>query len=86
MAAPHVAGVVALLWSAMPSLRGNISVTEQILHETATPMTTTESCENVSGGSIPNNTFGYGLVNAHAAVLRALNTLAVKVFLPIVTK
>jgi subtilisin family serine protease len=86
MAAPHVAGVVALLWSAMPSLRGNISVTEQILHETATPITTTESCENVSGGSIPNNTFGYGLVNAHAAVLRALDTLVVKVFLPIVTK
>jgi subtilisin family serine protease len=37
MAGPHVAGVVALMWSANPRLIGNIERTEQILLETATP-------------------------------------------------
>ena len=35
MAAPHVSGVVALLWSAMPQLIGNIAETEIILQNTA---------------------------------------------------
>ena len=68
MAAPHVAGVVALLWSAVPTLRGDIAETERILRVTATPMTTTQTCNNVLGSAHPNNTFGYGLVNAEAAV------------------
>ncbi len=37
MAGPHVAGVVALLWSANPALIGDIDRTEQILRETAQP-------------------------------------------------
>jgi subtilisin family serine protease len=37
MAGPHVAGVVALMWSANPDLIGDIERTEQILLETATP-------------------------------------------------
>jgi subtilisin family serine protease len=37
MAGPHVAGVVALMWSANPNLIGDIDRTEQILVETATP-------------------------------------------------
>lgn len=39
MAGPHVAGVVALIWSANPRLIGDIDRTEQILIETATPFT-----------------------------------------------
>ncbi|MFO7631639.1 MAG: S8 family serine peptidase [Caldilinea sp.] len=38
MAAPHVAGAVALLWSAAPNLLGNIDLTEQILLKTSTPV------------------------------------------------
>jgi subtilisin family serine protease len=68
MAAPHVAGAVALLWSAVPALRGQISATEQLLNETAVPIDFTD-CS--SSGS-PNNTFGYGRLDIKAAVDRAL--------------
>jgi subtilisin family serine protease len=37
MAGPHVVGVVALLWSANPLLRGDIERTRAILQETAQP-------------------------------------------------
>ncbi|MBK8986699.1 MAG: S8 family serine peptidase [Chloroflexi bacterium] len=39
MAGPHVAGVVALIWSANPALIGNIERTEEILRATATSFT-----------------------------------------------
>jgi hypothetical protein len=39
MAAPHVAGVIALMWSAAPCMIGNYTDTETILMQTA--MTTT---------------------------------------------
>lgn len=68
MAAPHVAGVVALLWSAVPDLRGNVEATEMILRQTARPLSGAETCGGVSGASRPNNTYGYGLVDALAAV------------------
>jgi subtilisin family serine protease len=43
MAGPHVAGLVALLWSARPDLRGDIETTEEIIRQTArtTPVSTT---------------------------------------------
>jgi subtilisin family serine protease len=41
MAGPHVAGVVALVWSANPALIGDIARTEQLLVEAATPFTGT---------------------------------------------
>lgn len=41
MAGPHVAGVVALVWSANPALIGDIDRTEQILIDAATPFTGT---------------------------------------------
>jgi subtilisin family serine protease len=37
MAGPHIAGVVALMWSANPQLIGEVDRTEQILLETAVP-------------------------------------------------
>lgn len=39
MAGPHVAGTVALMWSANPALRGDVARTRQILQETAQPFT-----------------------------------------------
>lgn len=73
MAAPHVAGVVALLWSATPKLRGDVETTELLLRQTARPLTSDESCGDVPGSSQPNNTYGYGLVDALAAVHAALS-------------
>lgn len=41
MAGPHVAGVVALMWSANPALRGDVAATETLLLEAAHPFTGT---------------------------------------------
>lgn len=69
MAGPHVAGVVALIWSAQPKLIGDIDRTEQILIETARPVQNeTEDC----GDGRPNVVSGYGMVDAYAAVRAAL--------------
>jgi subtilisin family serine protease len=70
MAGPHVAGVVALLWSAQPKLIGDIDRTEQILIRTARPYKGTPSgCDR---GELPSNGAGYGVVDAYAAVRAAL--------------
>ncbi len=41
MAGPHVAGVVALMWSANPALVGDVAATEALLLEAAHPFTGT---------------------------------------------
>ena len=74
MAGPHVAGTVALMISANPKLAGNVNKIEQILRETAIPLTSVQNCGGVSGLKIPNNTFGYGRINALAAVKKSLAT------------
>ncbi|GAB4463065.1 MAG: S8 family serine peptidase [Anaerolineales bacterium] len=71
MAGPHVAGAVALLWSADPSLIGDIDRTEQILIETAAPYTGSMSVGCFEGG-VPNAGYGYGMVDVYAAVKKAL--------------
>lgn len=71
MAGPHVAGVVALLWSASPDLIGDIERTEQIIIETAAPYTGSVENGCFQGGT-PNAAYGYGVVNVYEAVKRAL--------------
>ena len=68
MAGPHVVGLVALLWSADPSLIGKIEETEALIKEKADPKTSSQSCGGVSGSARPNNTYGYGLGNAYEVV------------------
>jgi len=68
MAAPHVAGLAALLVSADPSLAGNVDKLEIIMNQTAVHLTSTETCGGVSGDLIPNNTYGYGRIDALSAV------------------
>ena len=72
MAGPHVAGVAALLWSARPELRGQISLTRAILQQTAVDTTSAQTCGGTPGSSIPNNTFGHGKVDALAAIATTL--------------
>ncbi len=67
MASPHTAGTVALVWAAQPALVGNIAATEQLLGDTAVKLQTTEDCGGTAG-QIPNNTYGYGRIDALAAV------------------
>jgi uncharacterized repeat protein (TIGR01451 family) len=68
LAAPHVAGTVALMWSAEPDLVGRVAETEAILRGTAVPRTTTQECGGVPGSQVPNNTYGWGRLDALAAV------------------
>jgi subtilisin family serine protease len=73
MAGPHVAGLVALLISANPKLAGEVDVIEDIIEQTAVRLTSPfQNCGSVSGLSIPNNTFGYGRIDALNAINLAL--------------
>lgn len=74
MASPHTAGLVALIWSAAPSYRGNIAGTEAIIKSAAAPLTSSQTCGGVPGTSIPNNTYGSGRIDALAAVQAAVGT------------
>ncbi len=72
MAAPHVSGVVALMISANPQLAGQVDEIETILEQTADFLYTDQVCNDLTGGDIPNFTYGYGRVNALRAVQAAL--------------
>jgi subtilisin family serine protease len=68
MAGPHVVGVVALLISAHPELKGQVDGIERIIEYTAVPRTDSQSCGGVPDTEIPNNTYGWGRVDALAAL------------------
>lgn len=63
MAAPHVAGVAALMLSANPSL--DITQTLYAITSTAASMTTS---------TVPNSTSGWGRVDAYSATLAVMTT------------
>lgn len=67
MAAPHVAGTAALIWSVAPSLRGDLAATEALLDSTARDVDDT-SC---GGTAEDNNVFGEGRLDAYASVNEA---------------
>lgn len=67
MAAPHVAGAVALLWSAVPTLTGQIDLTEQVLLKSAVPVEFTQ-CADGTEPVVPNHTYGFGRLDVLAAV------------------
>ena len=70
MASPHVAGAVALLWSAAPWLVGNPDLTEQVLLKSGVPVLDNR-CGDVSEQVSPNPAFGYGRLDIAAAVQMA---------------
>ena len=74
MAGPHVAGAVALLWSADPRLVGNISATRNVQFDTATPMAASKSCGGLPLDAVPNNSSGYGFLDIYHAVHSQLRT------------
>jgi hypothetical protein len=74
MASPHVAGVVALLLSAVPSLKGQVGAVEDVIEQSSLDLTSTQTCGGVPGTQIPNNTFGWGRVDAVAAIASAAGT------------
>jgi serine protease AprX len=72
MAGPHVAGLVALLISADPDLAGDVLRIEEIVMASAVGLTTAQGCGDDTPTSVPNNSFGWGRIDALAAVLEAL--------------
>lgn len=66
MASPHLAGTIALLWSAAPTLRGDIAATRALLDGNAVDADNT-TC---GGTADDNNVFGEGRLDA-LALLRA---------------
>ncbi len=70
MATPHVAGTVALLWSAAPWLRAHITATTYVLTSTAVAIASADC----SSDGVPNNLYGWGRVDAAAAVTMALTS------------
>ena len=70
MAAPHVAGLVALLISANPDLAGNVDSLTALIIRSARPTVSDFACTDPAR-PIPNNAYGHGRVDALRAVQMA---------------
>jgi len=68
MAAPHVSGAIALLLSAAPGYKGQVDALELALTGTAEPKTTSQGCGGDGPGDVPNNVWGWGILDTLAAV------------------
>jgi subtilisin family serine protease len=72
MAGPHTCAVVALMWSAAPSLIGDIATTRQIIIDNAYTQAGgagywNQTCEGINAATtIPNHVWGWGLLDAYA--------------------
>ena len=64
MATPHIAGAIALLWSAIPSLRHQLAASRDALNNSAVHIDSTQ-CGDAGP---PNNVYGWGRVDIFAAV------------------
>ena len=64
MATPHIAGAIALLWSARPELRHNISGSRTVLNEAAFFL----AYKQCGTPGPPNNVVGWGRVDILAAI------------------
>ncbi len=73
MSAPHVAGLVALIWQAAPCLVGDYALTESLIEETATDMTYNDGSP-ATPTNFPNYATGWGEIDALAAVQQAAVT------------
>jgi len=83
MAAPHVAGLVALLLSANPDMIGDVDRIEEIIEASALARAAPEeTCGGISGNSIPNNTYGWGRIDAWEALKASLDIF----YFPLVSK
>ncbi|WBQ07495.1 S8 family serine peptidase [Kribbella sp. CA-293567] len=79
MSAPHLAGVIALLWAGAPTLKGDIAATRALLNGTAIDAPNAQC----GGTDANNNVFGQGRLDAlallNAAPVGDTGTLAGKV-------
>ncbi len=71
MSAPHVAGLIVLMWQAAPCLAGNYAETENIIQASAVAIPYATSCGGEGVGNIPNMATGWGEIDAYQAVVQA---------------
>jgi subtilisin family serine protease len=71
MAGPHVAGVVALIMSVDPSLRGDPARVHKILRDSAVPIVDALVCGGIPATTYPNPVQGSGRIDAWKAFLAA---------------
>ncbi|HPR35155.1 MAG TPA: S8 family serine peptidase [Anaerolineaceae bacterium] len=67
MSAPHVTGLVALIWQAAPCLIGDYAVTENLIESTAVDMVYDDG-SSLTPSNFPNYATGWGEIDALAAV------------------
>lgn len=79
MASPHAAGLAALLISANPDLHGQVDQLETIIKRSAAALPgETDPCTIPGEGGIPNNSYGWGRIDAAAALRYATRPLLVQ--------
>jgi subtilisin family serine protease len=71
MAAPHVAGAVALLLSAAPGHARDVPAIEGLLTQSAQPKRTDQSCGGDGPADVPNNVWGWGILDVLASISTA---------------
>ena len=67
MSAPHVTGLVALIWQAAPCLIGNYAATENLIESTAVDIVYDDG-STLTSTNFPNFATGWGEIDALAAV------------------
>ncbi len=73
MSGPHATALVGLMWSACPSLQGQVSITVDMIKNTAGPLTGQHGSNCGGDYSVgPNNDWGFGTIDAQAAVQEAV--------------
>lgn len=68
MAAPHVAGLAALLMSAKSELIGDVGALEEVIQESSVPFYSEEGCGGDTPSSLPNHVYGWGRIDARLAL------------------
>jgi len=71
MSAPHVTGLVALMYSACPGIARRYGAVETMIQNAAVPIPYATACGGEGPGNVPNNATGWGEIDANAAVRAA---------------
>jgi subtilisin family serine protease len=73
MSAPHVTGLIALMYGACSAVSRQYGSVETILQNTAIAIPYASGCGGEGPGNVPNNATGWGEIDALAAVMQAVS-------------